>query len=91
MPEMSPLRPENKNASPAESPSARASHLIENSFQTILLRSGNGDLSGVHANKFALSSLVFKLHDAIDHSEQGIVFAAADVAAGLPFRAALSR
>jgi len=45
----------------------------------------------IHANKFPRSSLVFKLHDAVNQSEQCIVFAATNIGTRFPFGPALTR
>jgi hypothetical protein len=45
----------------------------------------------INADEFAFLSFVFEFDEAFDQSEQRIVFAAADVFARLPFRAALAR
>ena len=45
----------------------------------------------VHADKFPRSSLVFKLHDAVNQSEQRIVLAATDVGTRFPFGPSLTR
>jgi len=45
----------------------------------------------IHANKFSRSSLVFKLHDAVNQSKQCIVLAATNVGTWFPFGSALTR
>ena len=44
----------------------------------------------INADELPLAPLVFELNKPFDQSEEGIVLAAADVAARLPFRAALA-
>ena len=46
--------------------------------------------AGVDADEFALTAFVFKFNEPLDQCEQGVVLTAADVIAGLPFRAALT-
>jgi hypothetical protein len=45
----------------------------------------------VNANELAFSAFVLELYETFDQREQCIVFATANVFAGLPFRAALTR
>jgi hypothetical protein len=48
-------------------------------------------LRWINADELAGATFVFKLHDAINQENKRIVFAAAHVVAGFPFRAALAR
>jgi hypothetical protein len=50
-----------------------------------------GRAFGVNADEFAFLAFVFKLDEAFDQSKKRIVFAASDVFARFPFRAALTR
>jgi hypothetical protein len=45
---------------------------------------------GIDADEFSAAALVFKLNEALDQSEQGIILAAADIITGLPLCAALT-
>ena len=54
------------------------------------LDASSGSAFGVDADEFAPLALVLKLHKSLDQGEQRVVLAAADVVAGLPFRAALA-
>jgi hypothetical protein len=55
------------------------------------LRCGLGlGLLRQHADEAAAASLILEQHNAIDRGEQSVVFAAADVPAGLVARAALA-
>src|SRR5437868_9434571 len=45
----------------------------------------------VDADKLSCASLILKLHEAVNQSKERIVFAAPDVLARLPLRAALAR
>jgi hypothetical protein len=65
---------------------------IENFGTILFLRRSRGSRDlGIHANKLAGTPLVFEFDYAGDHSEQRVILAAADILAGLPFRAALAR
>jgi len=46
-------------------------------------------LQWVNADELTRTTLVFKLYDAINQREKGIVFAPANVTAWLPFRTSL--
>lgn len=50
---------------------------------------GHGGFS-IDADELALAALVLELDEAFDQCEERIVFAAADIIARLPFRAALA-
>ena len=45
----------------------------------------------VHADEFALASLVLELHEAFDEREERVVFSTTDVLSGLPLGSALTR
>ena len=51
---------------------------------------GSSLLHWIDANEFARSTFVLKLHDAVDQSEERIVFPTADVVAGFPTSTALT-
>src|SRR5690242_7115923 len=48
-------------------------------------------LQGIDADELAGTALVLKLHHTVDQSKERVVLAAADVVAGFPLRAALTR
>src|SRR5947207_3216475 len=53
-------------------------------------RSRDGHL-WIHTDEFAGTAFVFKLHHAVNHSEQRVILAAADVLSGLPLGSSLAR
>ncbi len=59
----------------------------------MLCRSGPEFRSSDHINadKLSFAAFVFKLHYSLDQREERVVFSAADIFAGLPFRAPLTR
>jgi len=50
---------------------------------------GHGEFS-IDADELASAALIFKFNETFDQSKERIVFAAADIIARLPFRAALA-
>src|SRR5262245_199949 len=48
-------------------------------------------LQWIDAHELPSAPLIFKLHNAIDQSEQRIVFTTSNIVAGLPFSSALTR
>src|SRR5437867_984745 len=70
--------------------SARASHCIEFQKQFFSLRYRSCGV-GVHANKFAGTTFVFKFHYAVNQSKQRIVFAATDIVPRFPLGPTLAR
>src|ERR1041384_7662419 len=80
----------------AEKQNARPAYLKVGERRIQLVRLNNSSLKSrllrwVHADEFSRAPLVFKLHDAVNQRKQSVVFAAADILARLPFRAALTR
>ena len=69
----------------ARSIAAQASQTLTVTFLSSSL------LQRINADELAGATFVFKLDDAVDQGKQRIVFAAADVIAGFPLRAALTR
>ena len=74
-----------ENDARARSIAAQASQTFTESFLSSSL------LQWVNADELAGASLVFKLDDSIDQSEQRIILAASDIVAGFPLRATLAR
>src|SRR5215813_13465531 len=75
---------------------ARPAYLKVGERRIQLVRLNNSSLKSrllrwVHADEFSRAPLVFKLDDAVNQRKQSVVFAATDVLARLPFRAALTR
>src|SRR6185369_4592279 len=74
-----------ENDARARSIAAQASQTFTETFLSSSL------LQWVNADELARAALVFKLDDAIDQCEQRIILAAADIVAGFPLGATLTR